>query len=49
MFLKLKDKAIAFIKKNGLKAALGIVLFYLIRDLTLYVLIPWLIFKNVNN
>ncbi len=33
-----KDK----IKKYGIKVAIGIFMFYLIRDLTLYVAIPYI-------
>lgn len=35
----LKEK----IKKHGWKAVLGVFTYYLVRDLTLYVLIPYLI------
>jgi len=47
MFRKLKQKVIAYIKKYGWKAAVAIFFYYLIRDVTLYILLPWLIAKNI--
>ena len=47
MFLKLKNKASDFIKKYGWKAAFAIFIYYLIRDVSLYLLLPWVIARNV--
>ena len=47
MFSKIKSKFREIFKKYGWKAALGIFLYYLVRDVTLYILIPWYIAKNV--
>ncbi len=41
MFNKIKKKIVGLINKYGWKAALGIFIYYLIRDVTLYILIPW--------
>tara|TARA_Y100001960_G_C13934782_1_gene476237 strand:+ start:263 stop:397 length:135 start_codon:yes stop_codon:yes gene_type:complete len=43
MFKKIKD----YIKKNGWKAAAAIFVFYLIRDVSLYIILPWLIATKV--
>ena len=43
IYLKIKE----YIKKNGFKAALLIFLFYLIRDVVLYILLPYLIYKGI--
>ena len=37
----------AFIKKKGWKFLIAFILFYLIRDVTLYIIIPYLIVDNV--
>ena len=41
VFLKIKE----LIKKYGGKAALGIFFFYLIRDVFLYIILPYGIYK----
>ena len=35
------------IKKYGWKAAVGIFFYYLIRDVSLYIILPWYIAKNL--
>ena len=47
MKLKVKNKIINYIKKHGWKAAVTIFVFYLIRDVSLYILLPWLIAKKI--
>ena len=47
MFNKLKQKIINYIKKYGWKAAVVIFFYYLVRDVVLYIAIPWLIAKNI--
>ena len=47
MLLTLKNKISNFIKKNGWKAAVAIFMFYLVRDVALYILLPWMIARNV--
>ena len=47
MFLKLKNKVSSFIKKYGWKAGFAIFVYYLIRDVSLYILLPWMIARNV--
>ena len=47
MYLKFKNKVSHFIKKYGWKAAFGIFVYYLIRDVSLYILLPWMIARNV--
>tara|TARA_Y100000590_G_scaffold331461_1_gene376619 strand:+ start:1759 stop:1911 length:153 start_codon:yes stop_codon:yes gene_type:complete len=47
VFQKIKNKINSFIKKYGWKAAVGIFFYYLIRDVTLYILLPWLIAKEI--
>ncbi len=47
MFSKIKNKIRNLFKKYGWKAAVGIFLYYLIRDVSLYILLPWYIAKNV--
>lgn len=37
----------AFIKQKGWKFLVGFILFYLIRDVTLYIIIPYLIVDNL--
>ena len=37
----------AFIKQKGWKFLIAFILFYLIRDVTLYIIIPYLIINNV--
>ena len=41
MLKKIKKKIAGLINKYGWKAAVGIFFYYLIRDVTLYILIPW--------
>lgn len=36
-----------FLKEKGWKFILGLVLFYLVRDVTLYIILPYLVFNNV--
>tara|TARA_B100001123_G_C14503393_1_gene707235 strand:+ start:277 stop:426 length:150 start_codon:yes stop_codon:yes gene_type:complete len=47
MFNKIKNKISSLFKKYGWKAAVGIFLYYLIRDVSLYILLPWYIAKNL--
>ena len=47
MAKSLGTKIVSFISKYGWKAALGIFLYYLIRDVSLYIILPWLIAKNL--
>ena len=35
------------IRKHGWKATIGIFVFYLVRDVTLYILLPWVIANNL--
>jgi hypothetical protein len=37
----------AFIKQKGWKFFIAFILFYLIRDVTLYIIIPYLVINNV--
>jgi hypothetical protein len=37
----------AFIKQKGWKFLIAFILFYLIRDVTLYIIIPYLIINNI--
>tara|TARA_Y100000389_G_scaffold205139_1_gene263940 strand:- start:9207 stop:9359 length:153 start_codon:yes stop_codon:yes gene_type:complete len=41
MIKKIKKRITDLISKYGWKAALGIFIFYLVRDVTLYILLPW--------
>ena len=43
IYQKIKE----YIKKNGYRAALMIFIFYLIRDVILYILLPYLIYKGL--
>ena len=47
MFYKIKNRIHNLFKKYGWKAAVGIFLYYLVRDVSLYILLPWYIAKNV--
>lgn len=47
MFNKIKQKIKNLIKKYGWKAAVGIFVYYLVRDVTLYIFLPWYIAKNL--
>ena len=44
---KIKGKIKEFIKKYGWRGAVGIFLYYLIRDVSLYIVLPWLVAKGV--
>ena len=46
MILAIKKRANNFIKNYGWKAAVGIFFYYLIRDVSLYILLPYLIAKG---
>tara|TARA_Y100001970_G_C14059108_1_gene763225 strand:- start:559 stop:711 length:153 start_codon:yes stop_codon:yes gene_type:complete len=46
MFASLKSRIKKLINKYGWKAAVGIFFYYLIRDVTLYIAIPWMIANN---
>jgi hypothetical protein len=37
----------AFIKQKGWKFLVAFILFYLVRDVTLYIIIPYLIINNL--
>ena len=37
----------AFVKQKGWKFLIAFILFYLIRDVTLYIIIPYLIINNM--
>jgi len=47
MFNKVKNKTVTLVKKYGWKAAIGIFFYYLIRDVSLYIILPWFIAKNL--
>ena len=47
MLLKIKNKILGLIDKYGWKAAVGIFMYYLIRDVSIYILLPWMIARNV--
>ena len=47
MFLKIKNRIKNFYKKYGWKAAVAIFMYYLVRDVSLYILLPWFIARNV--
>ena len=47
MLSKIKDRISNLFKKYGWKAAVGLFLYYLIRDVSLYILLPWYIAKQV--
>tara|TARA_B100000686_G_scaffold9747_1_gene9843 strand:- start:651 stop:794 length:144 start_codon:yes stop_codon:yes gene_type:complete len=44
---RIKAKFKNIIDKYGWKAAVGIFLYYLVRDVSLYILLPWLIAKGI--
>ena len=44
---KIMSKIIDYVKNKGWKAALAIFLFYLVRDVSLYIILPWLVVKNI--
>ena len=35
-------------KKYGWRAAVGIFMYYLIRDITLYIIVPYFIYKGIS-
>ena len=43
----IKNKIVNLFKKYGWKAAVGIFFYYLIRDVALYILLPWYVAKNL--
>jgi hypothetical protein len=45
--IRKKEGLKALLKKKGWKVIFVFFLFYLIRDLLLYILIPWLIIKGI--
>ena len=47
MINKFKNKISEIFKKYGWKAAVGIFMYYLIRDVSLYIVLPWLIAKKI--
>jgi len=47
MFHKIKNKFVSIFKKYGWKAAIGVFFYYLIRDVSLYILLPWYLAKNL--
>jgi hypothetical protein len=47
MISKFKKRITGLFKKYGWKAAAGIFMYYLIRDVSLYIVLPWLIAKNI--
>ena len=38
----------SFVKQKGWKFLVAFILFYLVRDVTLYIIIPYLIIDNVS-
>jgi len=46
MIASIRFKLSNFIKKYGWKAAVIIFFYYLIRDVSLYIILPWMIAKN---
>jgi len=49
MIQKIKNKYKELFKKYGWKLAVGIFFYYLIRDVSLYILLPWYLTKNFLN
>ena len=49
MILAIKKRANNFIKKYGWKVAVGIFFYYLIRDVSLYILLPWFLANRFLN
>ena len=47
MFKRIKEKIKSLIKKYGWKAAIGVFVYYFLRDVTLYILLPWVLAKNL--
>jgi|TARA_B100000214_G_scaffold340851_1_gene287592 hypothetical protein len=46
IFKSFQNRIKALFKKYGWKAAVGIFFYYLIRDVTLYIVIPYLLAKG---
>jgi len=46
MINKIKNRIKSLYEKYGWKAAIGIFMYYLIRDVSLYIILPWLIAKK---
>ncbi len=49
MLSKIKKRIKDLYDKYGWKLAIAIFFYYLIRDVTLYILIPWYLAKNYFN
>jgi len=47
MYRKIKNITMGYIEKYGWKTALAFFICYLIRDVSLYIIVPWLIAKNI--
>ena len=47
MLLKIKNRIKNLYQKYGWKAAVAIFMYYLVRDVSLYILLPWLIAKGI--
>lgn len=47
IFLKIKSRFQSLYAKYGWKAVAGIFMYYLVRDVTLYIVLPALIVKGV--
>lgn len=46
--MRLLQKAREAVKKHGWKALVAITLFYLVRDVTLYLILPYLIVRQLG-
>ena len=46
---KIKKKYRELFKKYGWKLAIGIFFYYLIRDVSLYILLPWFLANQILN
>jgi len=47
MLLKIRNRIKNLYKKYGWKAVVAIFLYYLIRDVSLYIILPWMIARNL--
>tara|TARA_S200000501_G_scaffold352329_1_gene371054 strand:- start:941 stop:1093 length:153 start_codon:yes stop_codon:yes gene_type:complete len=47
MISKIKNRIFGLYKKYGWKAVVGIFLYYLVRDVSLYIVLPYLIAKKI--
>lgn len=46
-YRQLKARGVkAFLRENGWKVVMGIVLFYLVRDTIIYIVLPYLLLNN---